>query len=66
MVGGHAVAPADPPAEVRAARERLAADLAWLPEAARRLTAPEPVTVRPSARLEALRGQVAGLLARRR
>jgi nicotinate phosphoribosyltransferase len=66
MVGGQAVAPAEPPAEVCAARERFAADLAWLPEAARRLTAPEPVTVRPSARLEALRAQVAGLLARRR
>ncbi|HEY8453604.1 MAG: nicotinate phosphoribosyltransferase [Micromonosporaceae bacterium] len=59
MRAGKPVAPPDPAGEVRAARARFDADLAWLPEAARRLTDPEPVVARPSARLDALREQVA-------
>src|SRR5690606_15967761 len=59
MRGGQPVTPPDPAGEVRAARARFDADLAWLPEAARRLTDPEPVVVRPSARLSAQREQVA-------
>lgn len=65
MVGGRPVAAAGTATDVAAARQRLDADLRWLPDAARRLTDPRPVTARPSARLETLRQQLAGQLAGR-
>ncbi|GAA1804898.1 nicotinate phosphoribosyltransferase [Luedemannella flava] len=62
MVGGVRLSPADPAAQVRAARERFEADLAWLPAAARRLDDPQPVTATPSAPLADLRDRLtAGL-----
>ena len=45
------------------ARQRCAADLAWLPAPARRLRAPEPVPVRVSPRLGYLQDQLARSLA---
>jgi nicotinate phosphoribosyltransferase len=63
MRGGRRVAPADPAGEVRAARNRFDADLAWLPAAARRLTSPVPVSARPSTRLQALSDELARRLA---
>ncbi|MGN9778013.1 nicotinate phosphoribosyltransferase [Micromonospora sp. H33] len=59
MRGGRRLDAADPAAAVRAARERFDADLAWLPEPARRLADPEPLTATVSAGLSALHERVA-------
>ncbi len=58
MRAGRRVHPVDPARAVAAARERLTAELAWLPEAALHLTDPSPVPVRRSRRLAELRAQV--------
>ena len=60
MRGGHRVAGPEPLGQ---ARQRCAADLAWLPAPARRLRAPEPVPVRVSPRLGYLQDQLARSLA---
>ncbi|RKF25464.1 nicotinate phosphoribosyltransferase [Micromonospora globbae] len=59
MRDGRRLEPVDPPEEVRAARRRLDADLRWLPEPARRLTDPTPLTVTVSPALRALHDRVA-------
>ncbi|MDO3705063.1 nicotinate phosphoribosyltransferase [Micromonospora sp. C28SCA-DRY-2] len=59
MRGGRRLDPADPAGEVRAARARFDADLAWLPEAARRLADPVPLTASVSPALAALHDRVA-------
>ncbi|SCG54635.1 nicotinate phosphoribosyltransferase [Micromonospora echinaurantiaca] len=59
MRGGRRLEPADPAGEVRAARARFDADLAWLPEAARRLVDPTPLTAAVSPALAALHDRVA-------
>ncbi|MFI5489044.1 nicotinate phosphoribosyltransferase [Micromonospora echinaurantiaca] len=59
MRGGRRLDPADPAGEVRAARARFDADLAWLPEAARRLADPTPLTAAVSPALAALHDRVA-------
>jgi nicotinate phosphoribosyltransferase len=58
MRRGRRTEPTDPAAEVRAARRRFDADLAWLPAAARRLDDPRPIDVTPSPRLAALRDRL--------
>jgi nicotinate phosphoribosyltransferase len=58
MRAGRRVEPADPPAEVRAARRRFDNDLAWLPPAARRLDDPEPIVATPSPGLAELRDRL--------
>ncbi|MEH0845036.1 nicotinate phosphoribosyltransferase [Micromonospora sp. CPCC 205711] len=58
MRGGRRLDAADPAGEVRAARDRFDADLAWLPDAARRLVDPIPPTVAVSPGLAALRDRV--------
>jgi nicotinate phosphoribosyltransferase len=55
MRDGHRVAG---PESLDRARERCAADLAWLPAPARRLRAPEPVSVQVSAGLAGLQDQL--------
>ncbi|MDM4719045.1 nicotinate phosphoribosyltransferase [Micromonospora sp. WMMA1363] len=60
MRGGRRLDAADPGGAVRAARERFDADLAWLPEAARRLADPLPPTATVSPGLAALHERVAG------
>ncbi|MEV4140934.1 nicotinate phosphoribosyltransferase [Dactylosporangium sp. NPDC049742] len=45
MLGGRRTAPGDPVGELRAARDRCATELNWLPATARRLTGPVPVPV---------------------
>jgi nicotinate phosphoribosyltransferase len=47
------------PEPIAAARQRCAADLAWLPASARALRDPVPVSVQDSPRLTALRDEVA-------
>ncbi|MET7750369.1 nicotinate phosphoribosyltransferase [Micromonospora sp. NPDC005367] len=59
MRDGRRLDPADPVEAVRAARRRFDAELSWLPESARRLTEPEPLTATVSPALVALHGQVA-------
>ncbi|NJP30983.1 nicotinate phosphoribosyltransferase [Micromonospora thermarum] len=59
MRGGRRLDGADPAAAVRAARERFDADLAWLPEPARRLAEPEPLAATVSPGLAALHERVA-------
>ncbi|MFI2651330.1 nicotinate phosphoribosyltransferase [Micromonospora fulviviridis] len=59
MRGGRRLDPADPAEAVRAARGRFDADLAWLPEPARRLADPTPLTATVSPALAALHGRVA-------
>ncbi|MFG2099797.1 nicotinate phosphoribosyltransferase [Micromonospora echinaurantiaca] len=59
MRGGRRLDPADPAGEVSAARARFDADLAWLPEAARRLADPTPLTAAVSPALAALHDRVA-------
>jgi nicotinate phosphoribosyltransferase len=63
MQAGRRVTPPDPAGEVRAARDRFNADLAWLPAEAKQLVSPVPPTCRPSERLHALRDEVARRLA---
>ncbi|MDZ5443525.1 nicotinate phosphoribosyltransferase [Micromonospora sp. 4G57] len=58
MRGGRRLEPADPAGEVRAARRRFDADLAWLPEGARRLADPTPLTATVSPGLAELRDRV--------
>jgi len=60
MRDGRRVAEPEP---LRLARERCATDLAWLPAAARRLRAPEPVPVQISPQLTRLSGRLARELA---
>ncbi|MFG2054377.1 nicotinate phosphoribosyltransferase [Micromonospora sp. NPDC048930] len=62
MRGGRRLEAADPAGEVRAARDRFAADLAWLPDAARRLADPVPLTATVSPALTALHDRVAAQL----
>ncbi|MET7967218.1 nicotinate phosphoribosyltransferase [Micromonospora sp. NPDC005305] len=64
MRGGHRFDPADPAEAVRAARGRFDADLAWLPEPARRLADPTPLTATVSPALAALHERVAARLGR--
>ncbi|NYF57158.1 nicotinate phosphoribosyltransferase [Micromonospora purpureochromogenes] len=64
MRGGRRLAAADPAGEVRAARNRFDADLAWLPEPARRLADPVPLTAAVSPALAALHERVAAQVAR--
>ncbi|WP_433280393.1 nicotinate phosphoribosyltransferase [Micromonospora sp. CA-244673] len=64
MCGGRRLDPADPADAVRAARGRFDADLAWLPEPARRLTDPAPPTATVSPALAALHERVAARLGR--
>ncbi|MGS2616308.1 nicotinate phosphoribosyltransferase [Micromonospora sp. LZ34] len=64
MRDGRRLYPADPAGEVRAARGRFDADLAWLPEAARRLADPTPLTASVSPALTALHDRVAGQFGR--
>ena len=63
MRDGRRLHPADPAEEVRAARQRLDDDLAWLPPAARRLDDPQPVRVTASPQLAALRDRLTARLA---
>ncbi|PWR13185.1 nicotinate phosphoribosyltransferase [Micromonospora sicca] len=58
MRGGRRLEPADPAGEVCAARRRFDADLAWLPEGARRLADPTPLTATVSPGLAELRDRV--------
>jgi nicotinate phosphoribosyltransferase len=58
MRGGRRLEAADPAGEVRAARRRFDADLAWLPEGARRLADPTPLTATVSTGLAELRDRV--------
>ncbi len=62
MRGGRRIGPPEPLAE---ARRRCAANLGWLPPAARTLREPEPIPVTVSPALEALRDQLARDLHRR-
>jgi nicotinate phosphoribosyltransferase len=55
MRAGHRIRGEDSAGEVVAARDRFDSDLAWLPDAARRLTDPVPVPVTLSPQLAALR-----------
>ncbi|MDV6014232.1 nicotinate phosphoribosyltransferase [Haloechinothrix sp. LS1_15] len=55
MIGGAQVAPPESLADIR---ERVARDLAWLPDPARRIVDPEPIPVRRSAALRALTGNI--------
>jgi nicotinate phosphoribosyltransferase len=55
MRAGHRTRDDGPAGEVVAARDRFDSDLAWLPDAARRLTDPVPVPVTLSPQLAALR-----------
>ncbi|MET8837473.1 nicotinate phosphoribosyltransferase [Micromonospora sp. NPDC004540] len=64
MRGGRRLDPADPAEAVRAARGRFDADLAWLPEPARRLDDPTPLTATVSPALAALHERVAARLGR--
>ncbi|WNM38599.1 nicotinate phosphoribosyltransferase [Micromonospora halotolerans] len=64
MRGGRRLDPADPAEAVRAARGRFDADLAWLPEPARRLADPTPLTATVSPALAALHERVAARLGR--
>lgn len=58
MRGGRRLDAADPADAVRAARERFDADLAWLPDTARRLANPVPLSVTVSPGLAALHERV--------
>lgn len=62
MRDGRRVGPAAPPGEVRE-RHRFDADLAWLPEAARRLADPTPLTATVSPALTALHRWIAERMA---
>lgn len=62
--GGRQLAVADAAGEVRAARGRFDADLAWLPEPARRLADPTPLTAAVSPALAALHERVVAQVAR--
>jgi nicotinate phosphoribosyltransferase len=62
MRDGRRVGAADPAGEVHAARGRFDADLAWLPEGARRLTEPGPPTATVSPALAALHARVTAQL----
>ncbi|WP_262281794.1 nicotinate phosphoribosyltransferase [Micromonospora sp. MA102] len=64
MRGGRLLDPTDPAEAVRAARARFDADLAWLPEPARRLADPTPLTATVSPALAALHERVAARLGR--
>jgi nicotinate phosphoribosyltransferase len=64
MRGGRRLEVADPAGEVRAARRRFDADLAWLPDTARRLVDPTPLTATVSPALTALRDRVTAQLGR--
>ncbi|MEU2613524.1 nicotinate phosphoribosyltransferase [Micromonospora sp. NPDC007271] len=64
MRGGRRLEPADPAGEVRAARNRFHADLAWLPAPARRLTDPVPLTATVSPALATLHDRVRAQLGR--
>jgi nicotinate phosphoribosyltransferase len=55
MRAGHRLHDESPAGDVVAARDRFDSDLAWLPDAARRLTDPVPVPVTLSPQLAALR-----------
>ena len=63
MRGGRRVETPDPAGEVRAAGARFDADLAWLPETARRLADPVALTATVSPGLAALRDRVAAQVA---
>ncbi|MFI6265221.1 nicotinate phosphoribosyltransferase [Micromonospora sp. NPDC051006] len=65
MRDGRRLDPVDPAGAVRAARHRLEADLGWLPEPARRLADPTPLTVTVSPALTALHDRVAAQLTSR-
>ncbi|MER7892074.1 nicotinate phosphoribosyltransferase [Micromonospora sp. NPDC094482] len=65
MRDGRRLDPVDPAGAVRAARHRLEADLGWLPEPARRLADPVPLTVTVSPALTALHERVAAQLTSR-
>jgi nicotinate phosphoribosyltransferase len=62
MIGGRRLRQADPAQDVRSARGRLDADLAWLPQSARRLDDPQPVVATISPQLAALRERLTGQL----
>ncbi|MFR9779397.1 nicotinate phosphoribosyltransferase [Micromonospora sp. MS34] len=63
MRGGRRLDAADPAGEVSAARRRFDTDLAWLPEAARRLADPTPLTATVSPRLAELHDRLTTRLA---
>ncbi|MEU8299027.1 nicotinate phosphoribosyltransferase [Micromonospora sp. NPDC048909] len=65
MRDGRRLDPVDPAGAVRAARHRFEADLGWLPEPARRLADPTPLTVTVSSALTALHDRVAAELTSR-
>lgn len=58
MRAGRRIEPPDPAGEVRAARHRFDADLAWLPEPARSLTDPIPCAAALTTALAALRDRL--------
>ncbi|OKI48930.1 nicotinate phosphoribosyltransferase [Micromonospora sp. CB01531] len=64
MRAGRRLENADPAGEVRSARRRFDADLAWLPAGARRLADPTPLAVAVSPALTALRERVTAQLGR--
>ncbi|WP_406044954.1 nicotinate phosphoribosyltransferase [Micromonospora sp. NBC_00898] len=64
MRGGRRLDTADPAAEVGAARRRFDADLAWLPDAARRLADPTPLAATVSPGLAELRDRLTAQLGR--
>ncbi|GAA4578244.1 nicotinate phosphoribosyltransferase [Micromonospora coerulea] len=64
MRGGRRLEAADPAGAVRAARRRFDADLAWLPEAARRLADPTPLTATVSPGLAELRDRLTARIGR--
>ncbi|MFU8875374.1 nicotinate phosphoribosyltransferase [Micromonospora sp. SL4-19] len=64
MRGGRRLEAADPAGELRAAQDRFHADLAWLPDAARRLADPVPLAATVSPALAALHDRVAAQLGR--
>ncbi|WP_200210469.1 nicotinate phosphoribosyltransferase [Micromonospora coerulea] len=64
MRGGRLLEAVDPAGAVRAARRRFDADLAWLPEAARRLADPTPLTATVSPGLAELRDRLTARIGR--
>lgn len=63
MRGGRRLEAPDPATEVRDARRRFDTDLAWLPDTARTLADPTPLTATVSPGLAALRDRLTALLA---
>jgi len=58
MRAGRRIEPPDPAGEVRNARRRFDADLAWLPEPTRSLDDPVPLNATLTARLATLRDRL--------